>query len=484
MPRVPLHVGGAVLCAMLSLVACGGEKARPNVLLFTVDSLRLDHVSALGRGNSREPRDVTTPAFDRFASDGVLFENAVSTTSWTLPSHAALMTGLPDELHGVLDNFQRLSPGLVTLAELLQGAGYRTAGYFSGPNVHPAYGFGRGFERYVDLSYVDLEPERLDQHGSGDLRDVHLASHRAITSPALLAAARGFLDEMAATDVPFFLFVHWWDPHYDYLAPAHYVERFVDPQYAGPMQGLHVADRTLRVEAADIEHLRGLYDAEIRFTDDHLGELLEHHDRVIGADRTFVVWTADHGEEFYEHGRWGHQRTLFEDVVRIPLALRGPGVPAGQRVGGQARLFDIYTAVAAAADVAIPAYVQGRDLQPLWAESAHSGFNAPLRLRVPRLGNPVDLTALRLARHKVLRDNTTGQTVVYDLVTDPLEQRPMPAEQAIGPAASAVALFHAELAALETAKERLPGQSESVDLPDALRRQLGAAGYLGSGEDG
>jgi len=73
---------------------------------------------------------------------------------------------------------------------------------------------------------------------------------------------------------------------------------------------------------------------------------------------------------------------------------------------------------------------------------------------------------------------------VYDLVTDPLEQRPMPAEQAIGPAASAVALFHAELAALETAKERLPGQSESVDLPDALRRQLGAAGYLGSGEDG
>lgn len=464
--------------------SCADGPPPQNLVLLSVDSLRADHVSALGRTNDLRPDDRTTPAFDRLAAGGALFENAFSSSSWTLPAHASLMTGLPDELHGVHDNFQRLAPELDTMAELFSQRGYRTAGFFSGPNVHPVYGFGQGFDSYVDLSHVEVDPARLENHQPGDLRDVHLASHQAITSPALLRHASAFLEEAAIDAAPFFLFVHWWDPHYDYLAPLEYVERFVDPSYAGPVRGLHSAERVLRMQPEDLRHLRRLYDAEIRYTDDHIGELLDHLDAAGLTDSTLVVWTADHGEEFHEHGRWGHQRTLFDDVVRVPLALAGPGVPEGVRVEGIARLYDVLPTVAELLDLPLPGYVLGLSLAPLWRDPEHAGYPAVLRLAVPRQGYPVDLAAVRFGHLKVLEDRTNQRTVLYDLERDPGEQHPIPAAQLGIDHRGALARALAELEALERHKERLPGRAQSAELPEELSRQLGAAGYLGADDDG
>ncbi|HKX45321.1 MAG TPA: sulfatase, partial [Planctomycetota bacterium] len=359
-------------------------------MLLSIDSLRPDHLSAHGRANAVEPGAPSSPGFDAFARGGVRFEQAVSTTSWTLPAHVALLTGLPDLLHGVTDNFKRLGDGHVTLAELFRDAGYRTAGFFSGPNLHPAFGFGQGFEAYEDRSRLDVAAARFEGRELGDLRDVHLASHRAVTSPALLEGASAFLRAAAGEGRPFFLFVHWWDPHYDYLAPEEIARRFVDPAYRGDVSGAHAVDKTKAVGAEDVRHLRELYDAEVRFTDDHVARLLGVLDELGLADDTLVVWTADHGEEFYERGRWGHQRTLYDEVVRIPLALRWPGVlPAGVVATGQARLYDVYATLADLCDLPAPPWVEGASLRPLWEDPAHPGFAAPLALEVPKPTNPV-----------------------------------------------------------------------------------------------
>ncbi len=465
---------------LLGLTACGSrpEGAR-NALLITIDSLRTDHVSAHGRVNPFNASEPTTPAFDALAARGVLFENAFSTTSWTLPSHAALMTGLPDDLHGVHDNFQRLAPELVTLAQLFRDGGRRTAGFFSGPNVHPTFGFGRGFDSYVDLSQVPVDEGLFEDRELGDLRDVHLASHRTVTSPALLRGASAVLREMAATRTDFFLFVHWWDPHYDYLPPDRWRAMFVDPDYSGGITGSYSQDRNRQWTSVDVQHLRTLYDAEIRFTDDHVGELVELLEELGLAGDTVIAWTADHGEEFYEHGRWGHQRTLFEDVVRIPMAVAGPGVPKGLRVDGHARIHDLYATLAALCGLDVPDYVEARHLAPLWTQPGHGGYPVPLRLRVPRPVNPIDLSGLRIGPYKVLHDHLSNRTVVYDLAVDPGERQPIRAEEARGAHAAALERYREHRVHLERLSAGLPGRPRGVSLPPELERSLRAAGYLG-----
>ena len=197
----------------------------------------------------------TSPAIDALASEGVLFENALSSSSWTLPAHAAAFTALPDSVHGVEVTGSVLAPAHRTLAEALRDAGYSTVGFWSGPFLDPHFGLDQGFDEYIDCR----TPFELEDGGSR--RAINAISHEDVTGPRILESVRAWLERRPAGR-PFFMFVHMWDVHYDYIPPPPYDTLF-DPDYEGPADGRDVT-RTLEASARrDVEHTIALYDGEI-----------------------------------------------------------------------------------------------------------------------------------------------------------------------------------------------------------------------------
>ncbi len=449
---------GALLCAILAAQGTSGcrrpaaaQAARPDVLLVSIDSLRYDHLGCYGY---RKP---TSPTIDGLASGGVRFETAVSTTSWTLPAHAAMLTGLFDTSHGVVDNGLALSEDVRTLPEVLRAAGYRTAGFFGGPYLDPSYGFGQGFDHYESC----MSPTVAD-------------SHRDVTGPRTVAAVKAWLDGACSDGDarPLFLFVHLWDVHYDYMPPKEYVERF-DPGYTGSIDGRDLLRNTTiepRMAPRDFEHLLALYDGEIRFTDDNLGRILDDFGRRGRPSKPLVVVTADHGEEFFEHGGKGHQRSLFEEVVRVPWIVSWPGhVQAGRIVRDPVRLVDLMPTVLALVGVDTVPPMDGRDVGPLLRGEALEPRPALLDLLVD--GNEV--LGVRTEREKQLAwPKAIPPLVRYDLRLDPREEAPL-----ISPEAT----VEGDLKKLVEAARALRTQSRArpVEIGGDLRQRLGVLGYVG-----
>ena len=280
---------------LLLLGACGpAERAadpRPDVVLVSIDSLRADHLGCYGYAPP------TSPTIDRLAREGVLFEDAVSTTSWTLPAHAALFTGLWDSSHGLVDNGLRLGDEHATLAEVLRDAGYRTAGFYGGPYLHPTFGLHQGFEVYE--SCMTTVPQGWSaEEIRADSRSKEARSHADVTGPRTLERVEAWLATLPPRGErpPFFLFVHLWDVHYDFVAPPEYVELF-DPGYEGPVDGRSVEAVTHRPpdwSDADVRHLVSLYDGEILWTDELVQRILRKLVRAghLGkkSGRGFYLW--------------------------------------------------------------------------------------------------------------------------------------------------------------------------------------------------
>ncbi len=479
-PARPVRVPAALLAA--ALLGCGGgpdgstgRADRPDVVLISIDSLRADHLGCYGYA-----RD-TSPTLDALAADGVRFENAVSTTSWTLPSHAAMFTGLYDSTHGLVDNGLRLADAHETLAERLAAAGYHTAGFFGGPYLHPTFGLAQGFEVYEScMTTVDAALPEADVRAESRARDGR--SHVDVTGPRTLEAVRGWAADL--DERPVFLFVHLWDVHYDFLPPPEYVERF-DPDYEGDLTGEGFLDNPRiapGMPRRDYEHLLALYDAEIRFTDDVLKGILDALDAAGRLDGALVVVTADHGEEFLEHGRKGHQKTLFEEVVRVPLIVRGAGVAAPGTVRPeQVRLVDLVPTVLDVAGLGAPDDVQGRSLAPLLRGESLAEEPALLEL----LADGRAFRALRTNDGKVISYAPTPPRRYYDLRGDPGEQRSLER----GDPVLENALEELRRATLDAAElgHRLGRRAVAVepDAPDAeaLDARLRELGYVDDGAD-
>jgi arylsulfatase A-like enzyme len=430
------------------------------VILISIDSLRPDHLGSYGY-----PKP-TSPTIDRIAREGVRCATAISSTSWTLPAHATMFTGLADSTHGVVDNGLRLADAARTLAEVLREAGWRTAGFFGGPYLDPTYGFAQGFDVYENCMNPAAENAHCD-----------------VTGPRTVEAVTRWLASDAATHdaKPIFLFVHLWDVHYDYMPPADYAERF-DSGYAGHLDARDLPNNPAiepGMSPADFQHLVALYDGEIRFTDDNLGRILEQlelHGRLRDA---LVVVTADHGEEFFEHGGKGHQKTLFDEVVRIPLIVRWPGhLPAGRVVKEQVRLVDLMPTVLALAGAVERPPTAGRDLASLLRADAATTNPAPGAL-IELLVDRNDVRALRTAEKKVISWRHAGVTYLYDLVQDPREEHPL------GPASPdfARALIELDRAVAEAAAFQGPGAAEPTVIGPDLARRLGALGYTADDAD-
>ena len=314
-----------------------------NVLFISIDSLRADRLGCYG--NSR----ATSPTLDRLAREGVRFSNTMSTTSWTLPSHMSMMTGRYVLDHGVLDDSDRLSDSVPTLAEQLKAKGLTTGGIVSMLFLGSRYGFNRGFDDYDDHSIPSA--------------DEYDALHDE-PAPKVTALATKWLQQHAHQ--PFFLFLHFWDVHYDYVPPPPYDTMF-DPDYRGSITGRNFYyNKKVRkgMNPRDLEDIIALYDGEIRWVDDHIAKIVGVLDDLGISDRTAVIVTADHGDEFFEHGSKGHRRTLYQEVVHVPLIMRIPGVAPGRVIDAPTSLVDIMPTILSLVGAQIPPGVDGVSLLP------------------------------------------------------------------------------------------------------------------------
>jgi arylsulfatase A-like enzyme len=456
------------LCALF--VGCG-RSPRPDVVVISIDSLRPDHLSCYGYDRP------TSPTIDRLAREGVRFETALSTSSWTLPAHAALFTGLYDSGHGLIENGLRLNESQVTAAEVFARHGWRTGGFFGGPYLHPVFGMGQGFETYQSCM-TQLDDGLEDEAVRAGARAHGGASHADVTGPRTVAEVTRWLGEVG--DDPIFLFVHLWDVHYDFLAPPEYVELF-DPDYEGTLTGVDFMGNPAvapDMPERDYRHLLALYDAEIRFTDDIIAQLLAALERRGRMHDSLLVVTADHGEEFFEHGRKGHQRTLYEEVVRIPLIFHGPPgrfAGAGSVPAEQVRIVDIAPTLFALCGIDDVPAMNGRDLSPLLAGGTLEPEPALLEL----YANGLELRAARMSTFKVFKAAERHPGSGFDLMADPHE------EVELGAGAPFVGtglrlIEREQAAARELGRGRGPLPADDID-PRMLER-LRSLGYLGSGE--
>jgi arylsulfatase A-like enzyme len=391
----------------------GSDAERPNVILISIDSLRADHLSCYGYDQP------TSPQIDRLAIEGARFRTAVSSTSWTLPSHAAMFTSLRDSAHGLVDNGLRLGEVHHTLAETLQASGYQTAGFYGGPYLHPTFGLDQGFEVYVNCM-TELGEELSEDWIRLQARTELGASHADITGPRLKEHVqywRGGMD-----DRPYFLFLHMWDVHYDYIPPQEYVEMF-DPDYTGSLSGHRFGaneDIHPQMDPRDLQHLVALYDGEIRFTDDILRDILEGLRQQGLLDNTLVVVTADHGEEFFEHGGKGHQRTLFDEVLLVPLIFHWPGVIArSQTIEDQVGIVDIMPTILGLLGIEAKGPMQGRDLTPLLRGESLPQAAVLTELLVGRK----EFRALRTRSGKIISEARRNYAY-FDLDRDAQERQP------------------------------------------------------------
>jgi arylsulfatase A-like enzyme len=266
------------VCAAALLLACEPPRLRPNILFITIDTLRADHLGTYGY---KRP---TSPRLDEFAKSAIVFEQAHSSASWTLPSLPSVMTSLYSSTHGCFFFNDPATTEIYTLAELLRNDHYDTAMVASHTFLSGRYGLQKGF------THVDSQILQVDAIAS-------------ITSPDITAKGVEWLREKAAVrdGVPWLLWLHYFDPHDTYLPHPGFSEKF------GTKEEMD------------------LYDGEIAFTDHYVGVLLDELAHLGLADDTIVVVVADHGEEFLDHGNMRHGNTLYEEVVRVPFMMRIPG---------------------------------------------------------------------------------------------------------------------------------------------------------------
>lgn len=454
-----------------------------SLLLIMIDTVRTDCLSCYG------PTEFPTPALDAFASEGVLFEQAVTPEPLTRPAVCTMFTGFHPRSHGVDSNTKALGSEFVTLAECMREAGYGTAAFTAATVLSGNYGTAQGFDHYSEPS----EPWWYLRSDSA-LRRLYLS----LTSwaswwmeiPAVEVNRRAidWLDRNG--DRPFFAFVHYFDPHAPYEPPPEHdlASRAglgrVPPPYDDE-QIRFSPDFRMPADFLRRQWLR--YRGEISYADESLGELLDYLELAGLSDRTVVAVVGDHGESF-EHQAWfSHGTRLYDPQLHVPLILRGPGVPASARMTDQVRLIDLYPTLLSLVGRDAPAPVQGVDLLPRIAAlrpedggtagaaaGAGSGHlpafcQTDLEDRRP-LSSRVSY-ALRLPPWKYIVSPEMELIELYNLEDDPAETTDLAASEP-----AALARLAAALHEWQTSTVRLELAPEEMT-PEALE-SLRALGYL------
>lgn len=443
----------------------------PNLLLLTLDTTRADHTLPTGERGRR-----LCPNLNRFFADGTTFTRAYVPIPNTIASHATIFTGLYPSSHGVHSNQYRLDENIATLAEILQAQGYRTAAFVSSFVLEPGHsGMQRGFELY-DHNFFH---SRLIPGSVARLTVVYILSGLGLFD-LLERDARTVTDSALAwleqAKEPFFLWVHYWDPHRPYAPPEPFAAQS-DPDYLGDVPldtyGLmHRPDSFWEARPRDAEHLGRLYAAEVRFMDEQIGRLFDALQRERLQDSTLVLAIADHGEALGETGRFFKHSTLYEFDVRVPLYLKiPPALAQGQSVHPLSvdevvESVDLLPTLLELLELerAGSYALQGKSLLPLLGEPGQRGPGRAFLECGPWQG-------LVLDDWKWVMDDE-GRERLYHLASDPMEQQDV-REATPARAAALKADYESILSAIRS----LRFDSEPVTDPEALRR-LEQLGYL------
>jgi len=456
--------GSVALVGAPTLLATAPLDPRPDVVVISLDTLRADHVGCYG-GTA-----VATPAIDALAARGTRFARVLSPASYTLPTHLSMLSGQDPLVHDTVASTDPMDPlRTVPLAARLRDAGWRTGAFTAGGLVHPRYGFGVGFDRYSirDPGGVVGLHRRI-----GDARDDDAQPGEDRVGEALdwLAAGGG---------APSFLFLHTYLVH-NYRPRQEWLDRTVGGPRPTPQELTELRGRAAAGDETAIARLRALYAASLAQADAEIvGRLLDAIAKSPRADRTLVVLTADHGEEFFEHRMIGHGDELWHTLTQVPWIMAGPGVPRGEVREVPVALADV--AATLAGRLALPPDPRVLSVDRLAREAAEPADAEPLTLSLRRIADHPDQDALVLWPWKLVRRRIGERPwplTLYRIDDDPRETRDLAAAEPAR-AAGMQRLLDAKLAEHERARKELPHQAgpRKFDPSPELDRMLDQLGY-------
>ena len=446
-------------------VAIGAAPKGPNVILILVDTLRADHLSCYGATTNQ------TPVIDGLAADGTRFAHAYTQASWTRPSVATIFSSLYPSSHRTIHKSDALPDAVVTLAEVMQQAGYSTIGFANNINVAPLFGFQQGFDEYVFL-----EPEfffgatesaaQLTIYNQLRLvRERYVSQRKWVENyyqPADVVTKHG-LDWIAARgkDRPFFMFLHYMEPHDPYFVHPYNGEAYA--RVANPNPDPALADK-----------YRSAYDGAIRFLDGELARLFQDLKATGLYDDALIVLTADHGEEFHEHGGWWHGTTLYDEQLAVPLIVKPPrGGTAGVVNDAMVSSVDIAPTIIQSVGAAVPQAMVGKPLglgAGAPAPRDHAFAESELE------GN--SLQAYRSGGMKVIHANPGNprglpEHQLFDVASDPGEQKNL-----IATHTDVANTLTADMSAVQSHAESTAVESTGTAIDAASEERLRALGYV------
>ncbi len=462
------------------------KKTRPNILIYTIDTLRADHSSLYGYARN------TTPFLKKLGASGVVFEDCQAQATWTKSSIASLMTSLYSFTHGIVSDADTIPSGASTLAEQLRAAGYVTASIVSSPFVGRATGLQRGFDYLLEYPVV--------------LRQVNPQTDRGTDSAALNKVVFPWLDRHH--DEPFFLYAHATDPHAPYEPPPPFEAMFANPadtatfnreyssfrtshEYGG---GVVISPAICRKAGIDpdsfIRQAVDRYDGEISHND-HSLELLVNKLKQLGVlENTLIIVVSDHGEEFWDHGWTAHGHTVYQELTHTLLLMWNPALfPTPRQVSEPVQLIDVMPTVLDLLGLKIPPVVEGQSLAPLTRGQAFKrrGLVVASRFAAVRKEglvpeNAVDDFAIMDARWKFIYHNKAAKAGIkkvelYDRVADRSERHDISAQHPREVEAMIATL--AEWIEAQNKVRSIVGHAGQSQLDQQTIEQLRSLGYLG-----
>jgi len=455
---------GLLLAALVLLAACGSRE-RPNVLLIVADTLRADRLGVYGN-----PRGLT-PFLDELAARGVRFPHAYAASSWTNPSVASLMTSRHQSQHQVLSFVSVLGLNEITLAEVLRANGWATAGFSANGGLAQSMGFAQGFEHYQAYKTRELP----------NVRKMFWPTEPAAT---LNQAALEWLDG-EGRGRPAFLYLQYMEPHTPYAPPPDALEHVMQGAPPPDLEAVNLVASIAHVRDTDPEKLVAVqraYDATVFQLDRELRALFQALEARGFLDDAIVVVTSDHGEEFRDHGGMGHGKTLYNEVVHVPLLMLTPGDTTARVVEAVTPLVDVAPTILDLAGVRPPKTFAGQSVCALLgsgvrcsqpstpvdgAALAELNSNANIDRPVPGPHR----RALVAGDEKVLTGFAPDEVQFYDLKADPGETNPA----AFDPPTQEALRRRLDTMVGEASRDATAPRTRPVD--DETRERLRALGY-------
>ena len=450
-----------VVCflAGLALNACWQQPSPATVVVFVLDTVRRDALGCYGN-----PLD-SSPHIDALSRDGVRFDQAISSSGWTLPAVGSLLTGTWPTIHGAVGQGVMLRPlraEVQTAPEVLRANGFRTVGFANAAFMSPMVGIDRGFDLF-DHQYSY----------NYDSRHAQLVVDLAIRE---LHARRG---------EPTFFLIHLFDPHLNYAPPTGYDTKFTAGRTSpAPPITMEMClnlqtgeDGRQPPRAEDVAYIRGVYQGEINFLDAQVGRFLDELRALRLYQRATVIVTADHGEEFWEHQGFEHGHTLYDELIHVPLIMKFPdGIePSRAVVSESVRVLDVMPTVFEILGIDQPATFEGESMMPL--VRGETGGDRPV-FSESTLYGPQKI-AWRTERYKYIHDATSGRDGVgelYDWQQDPAETRNLADAQP-----EVAVRMRSELFAFYTElrdRSRSMSEPELVNLSPVRIEELRSLGYV------